>query len=244
MASMEYTYLVRFESRWAVGFRREIFIKIVLKNNNNKSIHTSTVSHTQVRKSPDVCKPYTVPEKRQEVFYSSTPYRSLRGTRGIWISVKQWRLVIHDIHRNAGVLRHVRKVVCNTKAQYNQIIKKEIIFRSRFLFVYCCHGSLSNIVICWRLVGEVCFQYTNTIKSYNKKGNSPFTNSTPTFIFLIFVFVFCFLGVFQWFFFARFCFVVLLSCSCCPYRLFCFSAFGNAYHLVPFLACIILIGGL
>ena len=136
------------------------------------------------------------------------------------------------------------EVVCNTKAQYNQIIKKEIIFRSRFLFVYCCHGSLSNIVICWRLVGEVCFQYTNTIKSYNKKGNSPFTNSTPTFIFLIFVFVFCFLGVFQWFFFARFCFVVLLSCSCCPYRLFCFSAFGNAYHLVPFLACIILIGGL
>ena len=84
MATMEYTYLVRFERRLAVGFQREIFIKIVLKKTNNKkSIHTSTVSHTQVRKSPDVAKPYTVPEKRQEVFYSSTPYRSLRGTRGI-----------------------------------------------------------------------------------------------------------------------------------------------------------------
>ena len=169
---MEYTYLVRFESRWAVGFRREIFIKIVLKNNNNKSIHTSTVSHTQVRKSPDVCKPYTVPEKRQEVFYSSTPYRSLRGTRGIWISVKQWRLVIHDIHRNAGVLRHVRKVVCNTKAQYNQIIKKNNISITISISVMLSWAIVKHcqMLATW---GEVCLQYTDTIKSHNKKGKSP-----------------------------------------------------------------------
>ena len=61
------------------------------------------------------------------------------------------------------------EVVCNTKAQYNQIIFKKVIIRSRFLFVYCCHRPLSNIVKCWRLVGVKSVCNTPTQSNHIRK---------------------------------------------------------------------------
>ena len=83
--------------------------------------------------------------------------------------------------------------------------------------MYCCHGPLSNIVKCWRLVGvkSVC----NTPTQSNHIIRKVKVHSRLL-ILRLFILILAFCFVFYEFVFAFFfCYVVFLFCSWCPYRL-------------------------